>query len=129
MNHKFYHKGERNVGTAAQVSTISAYPALSEGDLDNNWNKCGHDRRSWHCLGLPFIIKLLTISRHILHYPKIIWTRNECGHDSRSWHYLGLPVIIKNGFGLTFVKLTFCEVELVQFRTMWALSEMNLAQN
>ena len=57
MNHKFYHKGERNVGTVAQVSTISAYPSLSEGDLDKSWNKCGHDRRSWHYLGLPFIIK------------------------------------------------------------------------
>ena len=75
MNHKFYHKGERNVGTVAQVSTISAYPSLSEGDLDNNWNTCGHDRRSWHYLGLPFIIKLLTLSRRALHYPKVIWTR------------------------------------------------------
>ena len=31
--------------------------------------------------------------------------------------------------GLTFVKLTFCEMELVQFRAMWALSEMKLAQH
>ena len=57
MNHKFKHKGERNVGTVAQVSTISAYPSLSEGDLDNNWNTCGHDRRSWHYLGVPFTIR------------------------------------------------------------------------
>ena len=76
MNHKFYHKGERNVGTVAQVSTISAYPSLSEGDLDNNWNTCGHDRRSWHYLGLPFTIKMLTLSRRTLHYPKVIWTKN-----------------------------------------------------
>ena len=60
MNHKFDHKGERNVGTVAQVSTISADPSLSEGALDNNWNTCGHDRRSWHYLGLPFTIKKLT---------------------------------------------------------------------
>ena len=68
MNRKFYHKGERNVGTVAQVSTISAYPLLSEGDLDNNWNECGHDRRSWHYLGLPFTIN------------KRIWT-NICKVD------------------------------------------------
>ena len=68
MNHKFYHKGERNVGTVAQVSTISAYPSLSEGDFDNNWSKCGHDRRSWHYLGLPFTIQ------------KWIWT-NICKVD------------------------------------------------
>ena len=57
MNQKFDRKGERNVGTVAQVSTISAYPSLSEGDLDKNWNKCGHDRQSWHYLGLPINIK------------------------------------------------------------------------
>ena len=125
MNHKFYHKGERNVGTVAQVSTISAYPSLSEGDLDNNWNTCGHDRRSWHYLGLPFIFKLLTLSRRTLHYPKVIWTKNKCGHDSRSWHYLGLPFTI-NTNGITFVKLPFCEVELIQFWAMWALSEVDL---
>ena len=90
MNRKFYHKGARNVGTVAQVSTISAYPSLSEGDLDSNWNKCGHDRRSWH--------------------------------------YIGLPFIFRKGFGITFVELTFCEVELLQFHSMWALSEMNLPQ-
>ena len=31
--------------------------------------------------------------------------------------------------GITFVQLTFCEVELVQFRAMWALSEVKWAQN
>ena len=108
------------------VNTISAYPSLSEGDLDKSWNTCGHDRRSWHYLGLPFIFKLLTLSRRTLHYPKIIWTKNKRGHDSRSWHCLGLPFTI-NKNGITFVKLTFCEVELVQFRAMWALSEVNLA--
>ena len=39
--------------------------------------------------------------------------------------YLSLS---KKGFGPTFAKLTFREVELVQFRAMWALSEVNWAQ-
>ena len=31
MNHKIYHKRKRNVGTIAQVGTISEYLSLSEG--------------------------------------------------------------------------------------------------
>ena len=111
------------------VNTISAYPSLSEGDLDNKLNKCKHDRRSWRYLGLSFIIKHVnTISA----YPSLSegdlleknW--NECGHDCRSSHYLGLPCTIEKD-GPTFAKLTFCEVALVQFRAMWALSEVNWA--
>ena len=29
------------------------YPRV---DLDKHWNECGHDRPSWHYLGLPFTI-------------------------------------------------------------------------
>ena len=73
-----------NVGSIFEVGTISAYPSLSEGDLDKSWNQCGLDRRSWHYLGVPFTIRR--------------WFGQQlekCGHDRRSWHYLGLPFIVK----------------------------------
>ena len=90
--------------------------------------KCGHgrpgsalSRRNLHYLGAPFTISA---------YPSLsesnLDNKNKCGHDNRSWHYLGLP-FRKNKNGITFVKLTFCEVELVKFRPLWALSEMKLA--
>ena len=48
------------------------YPRV---DLDKHWNDCGHDRPSWHYLGLPFTIQ------------KWIWT-NICKVD-----------ILQNGIG------------------------------
>ena len=84
MNHKFYHKGERNVGTVAQVSTISAYPSLSEGDLDKSWNK------------VSTIVEVYTISAYpLISEGDLNTSWNKCGHDRRSWHYLGLPFTIK----------------------------------
>ena len=72
----------------------------------------------------------LALSRRTFHYPTVdlekkerLWTRSSKLALSR------LTFHSKERFGLTFVKLTFCEVELVQFRAMWALSEMKLAHN
>ena len=67
----------------------------------------------------------LALSRRTLHYLKVIWTTIgihvgtivEVGTISA---YLSLS---KKGIGPTF------EVELVQFRAMWALSEVNWVEN
>ena len=72
----------------------------------------------------------LAQSRRKLHYPKVDLNKNgtnvgtivEVGTISA---YLSLSKI---GFGPTFAKLAFCEVDLVQFRAMGALSEVNLAK-
>ena len=58
----------------------------------------------------------LALSRRTLHYPKVIWTTFginvgtivEVGTISA---YLSLS---KEGFGPTFAKLTFCEVEFIE---------------
>ena len=110
-----------NVGSIFEVGTISAYPSLSEGDLDTITRANEMWARS----------PRLALSRRTLHYPKVIWTTIginvgtivEVGTISA---YLSLS---KKRFGPTFAKLTFCEMELVQFRAMWALSEVNWAQN
>ena len=107
MNHKFYHKGERNVGTVAQVSTISAYPSLSEGDLDKKRNKCDHDRRSWHYLGLHFTIKKWT------NIYKVDVLRSGTGPISSNVGLIGSELgpklhkvgTIESGFGTTFDKV------------------------
>ena len=62
------------------------YPTV---DLDKHWNECGHDRPSWHYLGLPFTI------------PK--WISSQlCKVDmlqSRIGPILGNVGFIRSGFG------------------------------
>ena len=109
MNHNFYHKGEQNVGTVAQISTISAYPSLSEGDLDENCNTCRHDRRSWHYLGLPFTTK----KKMWTNICKVDVLRSEIGQISSNVGLIGNELgpklnkvgTIESGFGTAFDKV------------------------
>ena len=51
LNHTFHHNCELHVGT------ISAYPSLSKGEFGQALNECGHDRPSWHYVGVPITIE------------------------------------------------------------------------
>ena len=59
------------------------YPRV---DLDTNWNQCGHGRRSWHFLGVPFTIRkwIWAKIKQRGHYRMRIWTNIE-----QSGHYRG----------------------------------------
>ena len=75
----------RSIKLALSRRTLH-YPRV---DLDKHWNDCGHDRPSWHYLGLPFTIQ------------KWIWT-NICKVDilqSGIGPILGNVGLIGSGFG------------------------------
>ena len=75
----------RSLKLALSLRTLQ-YPRV---DLDKHWNECGHDRPSWHYLGLPFTIQ------------KWIWT-NICKVDilqSGIGPILGNVGFIRSGFG------------------------------
>ena len=130
MNHKFYHKCGRNVGTVAQAGTISAYPSLSEGILDKNWNECGHDRRSWHYLGFPFTIK----KKFWTNLCKVDVLRSRIGPSSSNVGLIGSEFgpkfnkvgTIESGFGTTCNK-----VDTIKYphQTKRALSRPKLNEN
>ena len=81
--------------------------------------KCRHDRSSWHYLGVPFTIQ------------GWIWTNigTNVGTIAQVGTISAYLSLYKSGFGQTFVKLTFCKVELVQFWARCALSEVDLVQH
>ena len=59
----------------------------------------------------------MALSRRTLHYPKVVWTnvRIDVGTIVEVGTISAYLSRSKTRFGLTFAKLTFCEVELVQF--------------
>ena len=104
-----------NVDTIAQVATISAYLSLFEDGFGKKRKDCGHDRRSWYYLGVPFPIRrwMWTKIEQSGHYRMWIWTNIEqSGHDrnqnrakiEQSGHYRS------------------------QNRTKWALSGVEMVQ-
>ena len=92
------------------------YPRV---DLDKHWNECGHDRPSWHYLGLPFTIQ------------KWIWT-NICKVDvlqSGIGPISGNVNLIGSGFGPKLTTWALSRVDLGQNLAKWALSGVDLVQN
>ena len=69
LNHKFDQTCDRNVGTIAQVGTISAYPSLSKGGFGQTLERM--------CARSP----KLALSRLTFHYPKA-----DLDHHLQSWH-------------------------------------------
>ena len=92
------------------------YPRV---DLDKHWNECGHDRPSWHYLGLPFTVQ------------KWIWTK-ICKVDilqSGIGPILGNVGLIGSGFGPKLSKWARSTVDLYQHLTKCTLSGAKIEQS
>ena len=126
-----------NVGTIEGRFMPKLY-ALSQ--IEQSWHhprvELGHNLAKW-ALSEPTSGQVGIIGNNLaqrwIRLEKLSYGVGMVHNFAKKWSYcVGVVLTFhyhQKRFGPTFAKLTFCEVELIKFRAMWALSEVSWAQN